>query len=293
MESIEKPSFLKIARKLSVFPSKKFSQHFLINEGALKQIVKAASISPDEVILEVGPGIGNLTWYLAQEAAFVIAVEKDQRMKKVLDEVLKNVNNVFIFYEDALKINLKSEISKNKLPFPRKMVSNLPYQIASTLIIDYLTKYNFLRSYLLMVQKEVAERIVARSGTSAYGGLTLKIAAFADAKVIMNLTPKSFYPPPEVDSSLILLKRNEKVEDYQLFFKIIDASFRHRRKKIINSIASSGLFDIKKERINEILKAGGINPEERAENIIFDSFLQFYKLIRKEIAINKSRITEC
>lgn len=292
MENTQKPSFLKIARSFSIFPSKKFGQHFLINEGALRQIIKAASISPDETVLEIGPGIGNLTWYLSREAAFIIAIEKDLRMKIVLDEVLKSTDNVFIFYRDALKINLEGEISEKKLPIPQKTVSNLPYQIASTLIVEYLTKYDFLRTYVLMVQKEVAERIVAMPGIGAYGGLTLKIKAFADAKVIMNLKPDSFYPPPEVDSSVILLERKKRVEDYQLYFKIINASFRHRRKKIINSITSSEIFNIEKERAEEILEIAGIIPDERAENIGFDRFFKFYELIRKKAAINELKMTD-
>ncbi len=285
------PSFLKIAKSLSIYPSKRLGQHFLINEGALKQIVKAASISPDETVLEIGPGIGNLTWHLSKEAAFVIAIEKDFRMKKVLDEVLKDTENVFIIYGDALNVDLEKEISDRKLPSPEKLVSNLPYRIASTLIVSYLIKYDFLKTYILMVQKEVADRIVAAPGSDAYGGLTLKIKAFADAIVVMNLTPGSFYPKPDVSSSVIQLKRKKKVDDYQLYFKIIDASFRHRRKKIINSIAGSGLFGIKKEKVGKILEIAGIFPDERAEDIGFDRFFKFYEIIRKEIAINELKMT--
>lgn len=293
MEKNSKPAFLKIARSFGIFPSKKYGQHFLINEGALKQIVKISSISSDDVVLEIGPGIGNLTWHLAQEAGFVIAVEKDLRLKKVLNEVLKNLSNVYVLYEDALRIDLEKEVYLRKLPLPKKVVSNLPYNIASTLIIDYLSKYDFLETYVLMVQKEVAERIVARAGTAAYGALTLKVAAFADVRILMNLSPGSFFPPPEVESSVISLKRRKKLDDHHLFFEIVDASFRHRRKKIINSIADSGLFGFDKEKISYLLKKAGISSEERAENIEFENFLKLYKLIRKETSKNESKMADC
>lgn len=270
MDSLQKPSFIRIARSFGVEPRKKLGQHFLINEKVLEKIVELADVTKKDVVIEIGSGIGNLTWHIAKRAKQVYAIEKDKKLKTVILRALDGFNNVTIIIADALKIDLRKEISEHNLP--NKMVANLPYNIASTLVVDFLRKNEFITEYVVMVQKEVADRLFAKPGEEAYSSLSLKIKALADVRRLMNLSPGNFWPPPEVESSLIYLKRNVKILKVPLFFALVEAAFSHKRKKILNSLLASTRFKYSKEMWQEMLLNAGINPASRAEEHHFESF---------------------
>lgn len=263
-----------ILRKYGIKPSKKLGQHFLINGEVLKDIIKTANISDSDEILEIGPGIGTLTIALAQKAKKVIAIEKDKKMINILKETLGKSTNVVIVAGDVLKFNFQNNESatapKLKLPNEYKIVANLPYYIVAPVIRKFLELKLPPKEMVLMVQKEVAQRICAKPPKMNL--LAVAVQFYAHPKIIRYVSKKSFWPEPKVDSAVIKIKPyfDKKIgrfnkDETDRFFKIVKAGFLHPRKQLINNL-SSGL-NIKRAKIAHILYGQNINPTRRAETL--------------------------
>ncbi len=235
-------------------------------------MVEVAQVQPTDVVLEVGVGVGNLTERLAQKASHVYGIEIDPRLLRVAQEVLQRFENITLLKGDALKLLLREALGRQ--PFPNKLVSNLPYQIATPLLIKYLCAYPEIQDYTVMVQQEVGERLVASSGTKDYGAFTLKVRYFAKVSLEAKFPPQVFTPPPQVNSALVKLERcSQPKVSYDLFSKLVEAAFSHRRKTLLNSLVSSKQFSLGKEDFKEVLISLSIEPSRRGESLEFKEFI--------------------
>src|SRR3989344_1510029 len=259
-------------QKLQIRPLKGLGQNFLADKGALKTIIETADIKPDETVLEIGPGTGILTLELAKYAKKVIAVEKDANMVEVLKELLKsqNIKNVEIIQGDALKI----QIPKSKLQ-NYKVVANLPYYITSPVIRKFLEAENQPKLMVLMVQKEVGQRICAKPPDMTL--LAVSVQFYAEPKIISYISRKSFWPAPKVDSAIIKITPHGAVPQYnsglcEQFFKIVRSGCPHPRKQLINNL-STGL-SISREQVEAWLKKNKILPTTRAETLTVENWIK-------------------
>ncbi len=271
MSSLAAPSTtIAVLRKYKLSLSKKKGQNFLVDENILKKIIKSASLNSDDVVLEVGPGIGTLTEALAKKAKNVVAIEIDKTFYAVLQETLKDFSNIKVFSADALRFDLNTLPSSLK---PTKLVSNLPYSIATPLLATYLEKYPQIREYVVTVQKEVAERITALPGSKEYGSFSLKIQYGAKPEILFHISRNVFLPKPKVDSVLIKIIRLDKpvveVKNPDFLFKVIEAAFSKRRKTIKNALIA--VF-VSKEFVINALRNCKIDEKRRGESLSLEEF---------------------
>ncbi|MDP3012912.1 MAG: 16S rRNA (adenine(1518)-N(6)/adenine(1519)-N(6))-dimethyltransferase RsmA [Candidatus Subteraquimicrobiales bacterium] len=281
MFSLATPSAtIAILKKYNLSLRKKLGQNFLVDENILKKIISSANLNPDEIVLEVGPGIGTLTRALAGKAKTLVAVEIDKTFCLVLEETLSDLDNVKLICADALKFDLSALSSA---PQSLKLVSNLPYNIATSLLITYLKKYPQIKEYIVMVQKEVAERIVALPESKEYGAFSLKIQYFARPKILFTVSKNVFLPKPKVDSAVVRIVRLDKpevtVEDAQFLFKVIEAAFSVRRKIIKNALISAFAS---KEIIAESLRNSRIDEIRRGESLSLKDFAKLSNELLKQ-----------
>lgn len=266
--------------------TKSLGQNFLINENILNQIITSADIGKDDVVIEIGTGIGTLTRKLCQNAKKVVAVEIDKNLLPILEETLCEFDNISIINKDILKIDVNEELKNLCIDQKVKIVANLPYYITTPIIMKMLEEKVNLELMVLMLQKEVAQRINARCGTKDYGSLSIAVQYYCDTKIICKVPKNSFIPEPNVDSCVIKLKLNEKkrveIEDEDLFFKIVKGSFAKRRKTILNSLENyEGLGD--KKKIEKLLEISKIDSKRRGETLNIEEFAklaQNYKNIQ-------------
>ncbi len=258
-----------ICKRFGIHMSKKLGQNFLISRRVVDDIVRAAELEPGEPVLEVGPGIGTLTQGLAQSGASVTAVELDRRLLEVLDHTLESYDNVQIVHGDILKVNIPELM--NYKPF--KVVANLPYYITTPIIMSLLEMKLPIERLVVMVQKEVAERMVATPGTKAYGALSVAVQYYTEPEIVFDVLPKSFLPAPEVTSSVVRCKLRPKppvdVMEEAILFRVIKAAFAQRRKTFSNTMKTTGL---KKEQIEAILTKAGIDGNRRGETFDLQEF---------------------
>ncbi len=258
-----------ICKRFGIHMSKKLGQNFLISRRVVDDIVKAAQLEPGEPVLEVGPGIGTLTQGLAQSGADVTAVELDRRLLDVLDHTLEGYDNVRIIHGDILKVNIP-EIMNHK---PFKVVANLPYYITTPIIMSLLEMKLPIERLVVMVQKEVAQRMVATPGTKAYGALSVAVQYYTEPEIVLDVLPKSFLPAPEVTSSVVRCKLRKEppvsVADEAILFRVIKAAFAQRRKTFSNTMKTTGL---KKEEIEAILNRAQIDGNRRGETFDLQEF---------------------
>ncbi len=268
---------IEILRKHNIRLTKGLGQHFLVDRNILRKIVDASNLTLDDVVLEIGTGIGTLTEALVERAGMVLAVEYDSKFFPVLEENFKGLSNFHLIKADALKITPESLPVK-----PNKVVSNLPYNIASPLIINLLEDFFEIEELVVMIQKEVAKRITAKPGTKDYGFLTLKINYYAEPKVLFGVSRNVFLPPPKVDSAVIRIERPSsprvKVNDSQVLFELVSAVFGQRRKTIANAL-SSVLCD-KSEAI-KVLSEAGIDSKSRGETLGLLDFSRLSNIVGK------------
>lgn len=277
MEKIADLSFVKgIIRKHNFPIKKRLGQNFLINPRILDRITEAAEIGPGELVVEIGPGLGALTQSLAEKKASVLAVEIDQGILPILKQHMQDYPNVKIVNADILKVDLDKLVAEHfEVDRPYKVVANLPYYI-TTPIIMYLLEQKFrLASIVIMVQKEVAERMTANPGKKDYGALSVAVQYYTEASLVTKVPPSSFYPAPEVDSAVVKLKLREKppvdARDEKLFFQVVKAAFAQRRKTLLNAL--HGFFKgYSKETLQELLGVCGIDPGRRGETLSLDEF---------------------
>ena len=258
-----------ICKRFDIKMSKKLGQNFLIKRGIVEEIVHAAELTPGEPVLEVGPGIGTLTQGLAQSGADITAIELDRRLLEVLDTTLASYENVRIVHGDVLKLDVPTIM--NHKPF--KVVANLPYYITTPIIMSLLESKLPIERLVVMVQKEVALRMVAKPGTKDYGALSVAVQYYTEPDIVLDVPPKSFLPAPAVTSSVIRCVLRDKppvdVIDEKLFFRVVKAGFAQRRKTFANTMKTTGLS---KDRIEELLAKANIDGQRRGETFTLQEF---------------------
>ena len=258
-----------ICKRFDIKMSKKLGQNFLVKRGIVDEIVHAAELTTGEPVLEVGPGIGTLTQGLAQSGADVTAIELDRRLLEVLDTTLASYDNVRIIHGDVLKLDVPSIM--NHKPF--KVVANLPYYITTPIIMSLLESKLPIERLVVMVQKEVALRMVAKPGTKDYGALSVAVQYYTEPDIVLDVPPKSFLPAPAVTSSVIRCVLRDKppvdVIDEKLFFRVVKAGFAQRRKTFANTMKTTGLS---KDRIEELLAKANIDGQRRGETFTLQEF---------------------
>lgn len=277
-----------ILSKYKISANKKLGQNFLIDDNVINQIIDKSNIQKDDLVIEIGPGLGTLTAKLLEHAGKVIAIELDDRMIKILNDRFKLYDNFSLLHEDILKVNLKELISKSKEELSNvKIVANLPYYITTPIIMKLLEDNLDIVSITVMVQKEVADRITARPGDKLSGAITYSVDYYAQAKNLIFVSKECFLPSPEVDSEVIYLKIREKpqiqVKNKDLFFKVIKASFMQRRKTLLNGLTNSGIVK-NKEVAKKIIEEMNLSVDIRGEKLTTQQFAELTDLIEKYIA---------
>ncbi len=260
---------------------KKFGQNFLIDSNILERIIDASEITKDDCVLEIGPGIGTMTQYLAEAAREVVAVEIDKNLIPILQDTLSSYNNVTIINEDILKVDINALVEAKNNGRPIKVVANLPYYITTPIIMGLFESHVPLKSITVMVQKEVAQRMQVGPGTKDYGALSLAVAFYSKAQVVANAPASCFMPRPNVDSSVIRMDVYEeppvKVRSEENLFAVIRASFNQRRKTLANGL-SNGL-GISREVVTEALEKMGLRADIRGEALSLSEFAELSDLI--------------
>lgn len=265
-----------IINKYSFAFQKKFGQNFLIDSNILENIVRAAEITTDDFVLEIGPGIGTMTQYLCEAAGQVVAVEIDKMLIPILQETLSAYDNVEVINQDVLKVDIKSLAEEKNGGKPIKVVANLPYYITTPIIMGLFESGVPIESITIMVQKEVADRMQTGPGSKDYGALSLAVQYYADAEVMLTVSAQCFMPRPNVDSAVIKLTRHKEptvdVKDEKLMFQIIRASFNQRRKTLVNGLKNSPDLHFSKEEIVEAIAAIGKPETIRGEALTLAEF---------------------
>ena len=262
---------------------KRFGQNFLIDAHILDKIVSGAGVTKEDTVLEIGPGIGTMTQYLAERARQVIAVEIDKALIPILNDTLSPYDNVTIINDDILRVDINKLVDEYNNGRPIKVVANLPYYITTPIIMGLFEAHVPLESITIMVQKEVADRMQVGPGTKDYGALSLAVQYYAKPEIIAYVSPECFIPKPNVGSAVIRLQRYENspvdVVNEEFMFRVIRASFNQRRKTLSNAISNAG--DIKADRamVQEVLKDMDLDENIRGEKFSLDQFAKFSNLL--------------
>jgi len=265
---------------------KKYGQNFLIDSHVLNKIIEGAEIGREDFVLEIGPGIGSLTQVLSREAKKVVAVEIDSQLIPILEDVLKECDNLEIIHGDILKTDIKKIIEEKNNNQPIKVVANLPYYITTPIIMMLLENKLPVSSITVMIQKEVADRLIARPGTKDYGAITVAVNYYAVPYLVANVPRNCFIPRPNVDSAVIKLElRSEaavEVKDEELFFKIVKAAFSQRRKKLMNNLISQEITDLSKDELALIFSQLAFDENIRGEMLSIEDFARLTNALKKE-----------
>ncbi len=277
MEKLSNPQkTIAIIQKYEFAFQKKFGQNFLIDEHVLRKIIAASEITEDDMVLEIGPGIGTMTQYLAEAAGRVTAVEIDKKLIPILRETLAAYDNVEILNEDILKVDIARLTEEKNGGKPIKVVANLPYYITTPIIMGLLENRVPVKSITVMVQKEVALRMQAQPGKKDYGALSLAVQYYCEPYIAANVPPNCFIPRPKVGSAVIRLTAHEKppvaVADEKMMFRVIRASFNQRRKTLVNGLYNSPELDFSKEEIQNALEKLGVSAGVRGEMLTLEQF---------------------
>lgn len=255
---------------------KKFGQNFLIDTHVLDKIISAAGITKDDFVLEIGPGIGTMTQYLACTAREVVAVEIDKNLIPILEDTLQDYENVSVINDDILKVDIAALAEEKNQGRPIKVVANLPYYITTPIIMGLFEKNVPLESITVMVQKEVADRMQVGPGTKDYGALSLAVQYYAEPYIVANVPPNCFMPRPSVGSAVIRLTRHREmpvlVKDEKLMFRLIRASFNQRRKTLANGLKNSPELQFSKEEIETAIETLGKGASVRGEALTLEEF---------------------
>ena len=267
---------IEVLQKYNFNFQKKFGQNFLIDTGILEEIIDSAGITKDDMILEIGPGIGTMTQYLACAARKVVAVEIDKALIPILEDTLSDYDNARVINNDVLKVDIAKLAEEENGGKPIKVVANLPYYITTPIIMGLFENHVPIKSITVMVQKEVADRMQVGPGTKDYGALSLAVQYYAKPYIVANVPPNCFMPRPKVGSAVIRLERYEeppvKVKDEKLMFRIIRASFNQRRKTLANGLKNSAELDYTKEEIEAAIEALGRGASIRGEALTLEEF---------------------
>ena len=276
---------IEVLQKYEFVFQKKFGQNFLIDTHVLDKIINAADITKDDFVLEIGPGIGTMTQYLACAAREVYAVEIDKALIPILEDTLQDYDNVTVLNEDILKVDIRKLAEERNQGKPIKVVANLPYYITTPIIMGLFEGHVPIESITVMVQKEVADRMQVGPGTKDYGALSLAVQYYAQPYIVANVPPNCFMPRPKVGSAVIRLTRHTeapvKTMDEKLMFQLIRASFNQRRKTLVNSLKNSSELSFGKEEIQEAIAACGFSEGVRGEALTLADFAALTNALRK------------
>lgn len=263
---------------------KKFGQNFLIDTHVLERIMDAAEITKEDCVVEIGPGIGTMTQYLAERAGEVVAVEIDKNLIPILKETLADYDNVTVINEDILKVDLNQIVQEKNGGKPVKVVANLPYYITTPIIMGLFENQVPLKSITIMVQKEVADRMQVGPGTKDYGALSLAVQYYAKPEIVANVPPNCFIPRPNVGSAVIKLTRYEQppvmVKDEKFMFSLIRASFNQRRKTLVNGLTNAQNLSVTKEKVAAVLEEMQLSPTVRGEALTLEQFARLSDLLK-------------
>ena len=269
---------IEVIQKYQFAFQKRFGQNFLIDAHVLEKIVSAAGITKDDCVLEIGPGIGTMTQYLAESAGQVIAVEIDTNLLPILADTLKDYSNVKVINQDILKVDINELVKEYNNGRPIKVVANLPYYITTPIIMGLFESNVPIDNITVMVQKEVADRMQVGPGSKDYGALSLAVQYYASPYIVANVPPNCFIPRPNVGSAVIRLTRYQEppvqVKDPKLMFKLIRASFNQRRKTLQNGLNNSPEISFSKEEITKAIESLGVSPSVRGEALSLEQFAQ-------------------
>ena len=269
---------IEVIQKYQFAFQKRFGQNFLIDAHVLEKIVSAAGITKDDCVLEIGPGIGTMTQYLAESAGQVIAVEIDTNLLPILADTLKDYSNVKVINQDILKVDINELVKEYNNGRPIKVVANLPYYITTPIIMGLFESNVPIDNITVMVQKEVADRMQVGPGSKDYGALSLAVQYYANPYIVANVPPNCFIPRPNVGSAVIRLTRYQEppvqVKDPKLMFKLIRASFNQRRKTLQNGLNNSPEISFSKEEITKAIESLGVSPSDRGEALSLEQFAQ-------------------
>lgn len=277
MASLGNPkNTIEIIQKYEFAFQKKFGQNFLIDTHVLGKIIDAAGVTKEDMVLEIGPGIGTMTQYLAENARQVVAVEIDKNLIPILEETLKGYDNITVINEDILKLDINQLAEEYNNGRPIKVVANLPYYITTPIIMGLFESNVPIDNITVMVQKEVADRMQVGPGSKDYGALSLAVQYYAKPYIVANVPPNCFIPRPNVGSAVIRLTRHQEppvqVKDSKLMFKLIRASFNQRRKTLQNGLNNSPEITYPKEQIIAAIDSLNVSPTIRGEALTLEQF---------------------
>ena len=276
---------IEVLKKYNFNFQKRFGQNFLIDSNILEKIVSAAEVTKDDCVLEIGPGIGTMTQYLAESAREVIAVEIDKTLIPILEDTLSPYHNVTVINEDILKVDIRKLVEEKNQGHPVKVVANLPYYITTPIIMGLFESHVPLKSITIMVQKEVADRMQIGPGTKDYGALSLAVQYYAKPEVVAYVSPECFIPKPNVGSAVIRLDRYENppvcVENEEFMFKVIRAAFNQRRKTLANGLGNASDLPITRIQAAEALEELSFGASVRGEALTLEEFAKLSNYLWK------------
>lgn len=286
MEKLSNPQrTIEVIKKYEFCFQKKFGQNFLIDGHVLDKIIAGAGVTKDDMVLEIGPGIGTMTQYLAAAAGKVVAVEIDRNLLPILQETLADYDNVKVIHADVLSLDLEKLVQEENGGRPIKVVANLPYYITTPIIMALFEQHVPLANVTVMVQKEVAARMKSGPGSKDYGALSLAVQYYAEPYIVANVPCNCFMPRPNVDSAVIRLTRYEEppvqVKDEKMLFKIIRASFNQRRKTLQNGLNNSSELNFTKDQIAAAIAEAGFSPSVRGEALTLEQFAKLTDILLK------------
>lgn len=284
MEKLSNPQrTIEVIKKYEFCFQKKFGQNFLIDGHVLDKIIAGAGVTKDDMVLEIGPGIGTMTQYLAEAAGKVVTVEIDRNLLPILQETLADYDNVKVIHADVLSLDLEKLVQEENGGRPIKVVANLPYYITTPIIMALFEQHVPLANVTVMVQKEVAARMKSGPGSKDYGALSLAVQYYAEPYIVANVPCNCFMPRPNVDSAVIRLTRYEEppvqVKDEKMLFKIIRASFNQRRKTLQNGLNNSSELNFTKDQIAAAIAAAGFSPSVRGEALTLEQFARLTDIL--------------
>ena len=286
MEKLSNPQrTIEVIKKYEFCFQKKFGQNFLIDGHVLDKIIAGAGVTKDDMVLEIGPGIGTMTQYLAEAAGKVVAVEIDRNLLPILQETLADYDNVKVIHADVLSLDLEKLVQEENGGRPIKVVANLPYYITTPINMALFEQHVPLANVTVMVQKEVAARMKSGPGSKDYGALSLAVQYYAEPYIVANVPCNCFMPRPNVDSAVIRLTRYEEppvqVKDEKMLFKIIRASFNQRRKTLQNGLNNSSELNFTKDQIAAAIAEAGFSPSVRGEALTLEQFAKLTDILLK------------
>ena len=275
---------IEVLQKYNFNFQKKFGQNFLIDTHVLDKIIRESGVTKDDMVIEIGPGIGTMTQYLCENAREVVAIEIDKNLIPILDDTLSAYDNVTVINEDVLKVDIKKLAEEKNGGRPVKVVANLPYYITTPIIMGLFESHVPIDSITIMVQKEVADRMQEGPGSKEYGALSLAVQYYAKPEIVAIVPPNCFMPRPNVGSAVIRLTCHEKppveVKDEGFMFNLIRASFNQRRKTLVNGLTNASFLSVTKDQVTEALEKMELSPTIRGEALSLEQFAQLSNILK-------------